>query len=93
MILEKQEYDIASNVNFDAVLQALGRQRFVMFGVATEYCVRSTALSLRQRGASVDLVADAIKPITEEAGAQAVAEMTTAGVPLVTSEEVCNKSA
>jgi nicotinamidase/pyrazinamidase len=89
IILEKPTYDTAANPNFDAVLRALGPRRVVVFGVATEYCVRADVLSLRERGFPVDLVVDAIKPITEEGGRKAIDEMTAAGARLVNTADVC----
>ncbi|MBI1983755.1 MAG: cysteine hydrolase [Acidobacteria bacterium] len=88
-IVEKQEYDVSTNTNFDAMLASLGRRRFVVFGVATDYCVRWSALNLRRRGIPVDLVTDAIKAITEEGGRKAMDEMLAAGVRPVTVAEVC----
>jgi nicotinamidase/pyrazinamidase len=90
-IVEKQEYDVSTNLNFEAILASLGRRRWVVFGVATEYCVRSSALALRKRDLPVDLVRDAIKSITEEDGRKALEEMTAAGVRLVDTEKVCLK--
>jgi nicotinamidase/pyrazinamidase len=89
IIIEKPTYDTAANPNFDAILGALDPRRTVVFGVATEYCVRADALALRERGFPVDLVIDAIKPITEEGGRKAIGEMTAAGVRLVSTAEVC----
>jgi nicotinamidase/pyrazinamidase len=88
LIIEKQEYDATTNVNFDAILKAFGKRRFVVFGVATEYCVRGTALGLRQRGMPVDLVTDAIKEIKPEDGKKAIEEMVGAGVRLVKTADV-----
>ena len=48
------------------------------------------ALALCRRGFKVDVVADAIKPITEEGGRKALEEMAAAGVRMVTTAEVCN---
>ncbi len=87
-IFEKQTYDIADNPNFDAVLRSLGPRRAVVFGVATEFCVRASALALRKRGYAVDLVVDSIKAITEEGGRKAQAELTAAGGRLVFTDEV-----
>ena len=88
-IVEKQAYDVSTNVNFDALLASLGRRCFVVFGVATEYCVLSSALALRKRDLPVDLVIDAIQPITEEGGRKAIEEMRSAGVRLVRTDDVC----
>jgi nicotinamidase/pyrazinamidase len=86
-IVEKADYDISSNPNFDAVLEWLDPGRFAAFGVATEYCVRSSVLSLRRRGYPVDLVVDAIRAIAETGGRSALDEMFAAGVGRVTTEE------
>jgi nicotinamidase/pyrazinamidase len=90
LIVEKRVYDLTTNVNFDAVLASLGQPRFVVFGVATEYCVRSAVLALRKRNLPVSLVLDAIKPITEEGGRKAIEEMAAAGAELVTTAEICS---
>ena len=88
-IIVKPTYDTADNPNFDAILRALGAKRCVVFGVATEYCVRADALALRHRGFPVDLVVDAIKAITEEGGRTAIEEMRAVGVRLVKTADVC----
>jgi nicotinamidase/pyrazinamidase len=88
-IIEKPTYDVQDNPNFDAMLNALGKRRAVVFGVATEFCVLAASLALRQHGFKVDLVVDAIKPITEDGGRNALEEMAAAGVRMVTSAEVC----
>jgi nicotinamidase/pyrazinamidase len=92
IIIEKPDYYSTTNPNFDIILNALGPRRFVVFGVATEYCVRADALALRQRGLTVNLVTDAVKPITEEGGRKAIEMMVAAGVRLVTTADVCPAS-
>lgn len=89
IILEKQEYDATTNVNFEAVLAWLGARHFVVFGVATDYCVRWTALSLQKRQKAVAVVTDAVRAIHEDAGRRALEEIAAAGGRLVTTEEVC----
>lgn len=88
-IVEKPTYDTSNNPNFDAILSSLGPRRCVVFGVATEYCVRADALALRRRGLAVDLVVDAIQAITEEGGRKALEELKAAGVGFCTTREVC----
>ncbi len=89
IVVEKQEYDVSTNVNFDAILAWLGQRRFVVFGVATEYCVLSSVRALRQRGLPVELVVDAVRAITDEGGSRAIEEMTSLGARLVRTAEVC----
>jgi nicotinamidase-related amidase len=88
--IDKTNYSVTSNANFRAVLDALGASRVVLFGVATEFCVKESALALRKLGLAVDLVIDAIRAITPEGGQKAIEEMVAAGVRLVTTEEVCS---
>jgi nicotinamidase/pyrazinamidase len=89
IVVEKRVYDFTTNVNIEAILASLNQPRFVLFGVATEYCVRSSVLSLRKRNLPVAVVRDAIKSISEEEGGKALAAMVAAGAQLVTTAEVC----
>ena len=92
-IVEKPTYSVEDNPNFDAMLRALSARRAVVFGVATEYCVRAVTLALRRRDFAVDVVVDAIKPITEDGGRKALEEMAAAGVRTVTTGDVCMSTA
>jgi nicotinamidase/pyrazinamidase len=92
-IVEKNTYASEGNPNYEALLQALGLRNAVVFGVATEYCVLADTLGLCRRGFNVDVVADAIKPITEAGGRKALAEMEAAGARMVTTSEVCSSPA
>ena len=89
IIIEKDVYETSANPNFDAILDALGPRRYVVFGVATEYCVQADVLALRERDRPVELVVDAIKAITEEDGRKALEEMADAGAEFVTTADVC----
>jgi len=92
-IVEKPTYSPQDNPNFDAILHALGVRRAVLFGVATEYCVRATGLALCQQGIRVDVVVDAIKPITADGGRKALEELTAAGARTITTAKVCHPAA
>ena len=89
IIIEKDVYETSANPHFDAILKALGPRRFVVFGVATEYCVRADVLALRQYNRPVEIVVDAIQAITEEGGLKALAEMAAAGAERVKTADVC----
>ena len=100
LLLEKEVYSLFANPNAEAVLARLAGAgagaeptRFVVFGVATDYCVRAAALGLVEwlgrRGVSgavgeVWLVEDAIAAVDAGGGARALAECTAAGVRRVT---------
>lgn len=89
IIIEKDVYETSANPNFDAVLEALGSRSYVVFGVATEYCVHADVLALRKRNKPVKLVVDAIKAISDEDGHKAFEEMIAAGAEPVKTAEVC----
>lgn len=93
VIVEKVDYDISSNPNFDAVLSALAPRRFVAFGVATEYCVQASVLALLRRGFEVALVTDAVRAITEEGSRKALDLLYASGVRSIQTSDIVAGSA
>ncbi len=96
---EKEVYSLFANPNAARVLDALapdGAVEFVVFGVATDYCVRAAALGfgewIRARpdraGSRVVVASDAVAAVTAAGGAAAVDEMKRAGVAFRTTDEV-----
>jgi nicotinamidase/pyrazinamidase len=88
VILEKQSYDVFDNPNTVAVLRESGAKRFVVFGVATDYCVRAAVLGLRKLGYPVTVVEDAIRGVAPETTARAIEEMRRAGARFRTTDQV-----
>ena len=86
ILLEKQALDCFTNVNLPALLDRLCAQRYVVYGVVTEICVRHAALGLLKTGARVEIVTDAVRSLSPEAGANFFAEFTAAGGLLTTTE-------
>jgi nicotinamidase/pyrazinamidase len=78
--VEKQTFSLLSNVNLGQILDQLRPERCVVLGVATEFCVRATALGLRARCNEVAVVTDAVCAVDAAAGARALAELRAAGV-------------
>ncbi|HEX8524671.1 MAG TPA: bifunctional nicotinamidase/pyrazinamidase [Tepidisphaeraceae bacterium] len=64
--------------------------RVYIAGIATDYCVKFTALDARQLGLETVLVVDACRGVDVQAGdsARAVDEMRAAGVKILTSQQV-----
>jgi len=79
IIIEKQSYDIFDNPNTRALLRASGCTRFVVFGVATDICVRAAVLGMLKLGRRVAVVEDAIRGVAPDTTAKALAEMKQAG--------------
>jgi len=88
VILESATISVSTNPNVVPVLRASGCTRFVVFGVATDYCVRAAALGLLENGFRVDLVTDAVKGITPAGADAALAEMRQAGARLRTTSQI-----
>ncbi|MBI1762724.1 MAG: isochorismatase family protein [Acidobacteria bacterium] len=94
-VVKKNVFDLFANAWLNA-LRARGvfaKQDCVVFGVATDYCVRAAALGLAQAGARVWLVEDAVRGVASETTAQTMAEMRAAGVGMTTTDEVLQRLA
>jgi len=89
IILEKQALDLFTNPNLPALLERLGADRYVVYGVVTEYCVRCAVLGLLASGKPVELVTDAIQNLDDEAARRTLEEFTSASGRLTTVAEVC----
>jgi len=70
----------------DRLLRAAGIRRVVVGGLATDYCVKATALDARRLGYPTALLTNAIAAVDLVAGdgERAIAEMVAAGVELAT---------
>jgi len=88
LIFPKETLDAFDNPSFAALVNLLEVGEYVVFGVATDYCVRLAAKGLRERGRRVCLVHEAIRPVDSQTGAQACRELTELGVRWVTTAEV-----
>jgi len=97
ILLEKEVYSLFANPNADAVLARMvgeASPRFVVFGVALDYCVRAAALGLvdwmdrtGRRGECV-LVVDATAAVDRAVGERALEECAARGVKLVEASAV-----
>jgi nicotinamidase/pyrazinamidase len=63
IIVEKQMLDCFTNPNLRPLLNQLAADRYVVYGVVSELCVRCAAFGLLETGARVELVTDAIKSL------------------------------
>ena len=63
----------------------------MVFGVATDYCVKEAVLGLLKRGYKVTLLTDAIKATTQEGGKDALKEMEDAGTFFANTEDIIAK--
>jgi len=96
VILQKNTLDVFDNPHTDALLARLNptalpafapHPEFVLFGVATEYCVHCAAEGLLRRGRRVALVTDAVRSIDPDQGRQILASLQSRGARLLTTVE------
>jgi nicotinamidase/pyrazinamidase len=66
-------------------LRALGIQRVGVSGVATEYCVRATALDAAVEGFDTAVVSDMVRPVQDAATTKTMEELGKAGVAVESS--------
>ncbi len=91
IIIEKQSHDIFDNRNSDKIIVELNASDYVVFGVATDYCVKVAVLGLLKRGYKVTLVTDAIKATTQKGEKDALKEMKDAGALFTNTDNVVTK--
>jgi nicotinamidase/pyrazinamidase len=88
ILLEKQSLDCFTNVNLAELLERLRGERYVVYGVVTEICVKFAAMGLLKTGGRVELVTDAVRSLNDADRDKFFAEFTAAGGTLTTSADV-----
>lgn len=89
IVVEKHRIDIFEDSNLRQVIERLPAERYVVYGLVTEYCVRCGALGLLRAGKKVELVRDAIRSLGEADERRTLDEFTAAGGRLTTVAAVC----
>jgi nicotinamidase/pyrazinamidase len=79
ILLEKQSVDCFTNPNLPALLDRLGAERCVVYGVVAEICVKNAAMGLLKSGRRVEVVTDAIRSLKQSDCDLFLAEFTAAG--------------
>lgn len=81
---DREQYS-AFDTGLGAMLHAHGVRRLVIGGLATDYCVRYTAIAAREAGFEVAVVAEASRAVDVRAGDgdRALEAMSAAGVVVV----------
>jgi len=92
IMVEKQTVDAFLAPNMARAIAALRGERFVVYGVVTEVCVRHAVRGLRKLGHAVAIVTDAIEALSDAGGRQALDEMWASGVTTATVSEITGLS-
>jgi nicotinamidase/pyrazinamidase len=91
LIIRKPGLDVFEGPPATDLVDQLDTELFVVFGVATEYCVKFAVEGLLSRGRNVALVTDAIRSIDPKAGEALIGRWTDAGVRTVTTMQVTGR--
>lgn len=91
IILEKRALDCFSNPNLPALLDQLQAERYVVYGVVTEICVKYAADGLLKTGKPVELVTDAVRSLSQEASERMLQDFTSSGGLLTSTAEVLRR--
>jgi nicotinamidase/pyrazinamidase len=79
IVLEKVTTNCFDNPNLTAMLEALNADRFVVYGVVTEICVKFAALGLLHTGKKVEVVTDAVRHLNEANRDAMLSDLTAGG--------------
>ena len=88
ILLLKKNFNVFTNPNTDALLDALDPQEIVVFGVATDVCDDAAIRGFLRRGRRVLFVEDAARGLDEARTAACIGAWREAGVELASTEEV-----
>ena len=79
-----------NGVEFSVLLQARGIRELYIGGLATDYCVKASALDARERGLGVTLLIDAIRGVNlrPQDAQNAIDEMIACGVRTMTAAQI-----
>ncbi len=91
LTIHKLQYDVFSNPDAGRLVALYGRggPTFVVYGVATDYCVRCAVEGLRDRGHKVAVVVDAIRAVDPAAEADVLTGFAGLGGLLTLTDVVC----
>ncbi len=91
IIVEKHSLDPFTNPHLRVLLGRLGAERYVVYGLVTEYCVAEMIFGLLGMGAKVELVIDAIKALTPDGERRTLERFRAGGGNLVMSAEILER--
>ena len=91
LTLQKRWYDLFRHPHASTILALYTSDRptFVVYGVATDYCVKAAVLGLLDRGQNVAVVADAVRAVDAAGEAHVLSDCVRQGATLFLTERVC----
>ena len=77
------EDDGGAKTEMDQILKQYGIEELIVYGIATDYCVKATAIDAADAGYRVTVVEGLSKGVAPDTTAQALEEMKAKGITLV----------
>jgi len=92
LTIHKRSFDVFDRPDVAAIVDRYnrGRPTFVVYGVATDYCVRCAVLGLLDRGCKVAVVVDAIRAVDPVAEADVLTDFARRGAVLTLTDHACD---
>lgn len=88
ILFEKQSIDVFTNPHVEYVLEKLDVTEVVVYGVATDYCVKEAVMGLLKRGFDTTLVLKTIMGVDTETSEKAIIDMKDEGAKFLPMNEV-----
>lgn len=92
-LFQKNTIDFFDDPKLTGLLDSLGAKRFVVYGLVSEYCVRSVIFGLLARDAQVELVTDAIRSLDAGKERELLGQFTAQGGRLVRACDITGETA
>jgi nicotinamidase/pyrazinamidase len=91
LTIHKTQYDVFTNPDADIAIDIYSEENptFVVYGVATDYCVKCAVQGLLDRGKKVALVVDAIRAVDPSSEADLLTKFAQDGALLTVTDVVC----
>ena len=79
ILLEKQTVDCFTNRNLDAILRGWNADRYVVYGVVTEICVKHAVMGLLPYGKPIEVALSATRSLSQQVADSFLRELTSSG--------------
>jgi nicotinamidase/pyrazinamidase len=90
-LIDKQQLDCFTSPQLMPLLQKLNADRYVVYGVVTEICVKFAAFGLLKTGRPVEIVTDAVRALNEADAKKTFEAFQAAGGRLTTCGQVLGR--
>jgi nicotinamidase/pyrazinamidase len=80
--------DGGARTEMEAILKRNGIQKVVVYGIATDYCVKATAIDAARSGFKVIVVKELCRGVATDTSASAIQEMQTEGIKILDTLDI-----